>query len=713
MQIIQTIRNKGAAIVIGVIALSLIGFILMDAKPGGNSDNGQSVILGKVNGQKIESADFYSKVKIAELQETQESGGKRPNSARSAQIREGVWEQMIQETIFFEEAKKLDIELTPTELTSILMSNDPANPLMNVPGMLDSATQKINPAKVQDAIRNIKKLKGEEKEITHAQLEYPIMRGNILGKYLGLLNSSAYYPAWMQQKDSIEAISFATISYTAIPYNVISDSAIKVTDADIENYVKEHKQLFKQEPGRILSYVSFSALPNENDSARVLESINRLKETFASDTNSKAFVLKNSSNPQFIDAFLPKSRIPSSAIDTIVKQPQGTVAGPYVDGNSYVIAKVLGSKSLPDSVSARHILIGVVNPQTGEPTMPDSIAKKLADSILTAVKNGADFSALAMKYSTDQGSKIKGGDLGTFGNGEMVPEFNDFVFTKTVGQKDVVKSQYGYHIIDIVNQTNFNPAYKIAFVSKEIEASQETANEANIKANKLSVENRSLKSLDAYVQKNGIQKTKIPNLVKESDYVLGSLQDARQLIRWAFDAKEGEVSDPFSIDDQFVIAVVEKVYKEGTQDAATARAATEALIRKEKKAAEIIKKIGANATLESAATLYGKQVVSAGQDSSITFNSRIIKEMGAEPKVIGAAFNKENQTKASAPIIGNSGVYLLKVNSISSKNSDNAEMPGQSKNEKLSALRNQVLSGWFDALRKQATIKDNRREANM
>jgi peptidyl-prolyl cis-trans isomerase D len=126
MQIIQKIRDKGAAIVIVVIALSLIGFILMDAKPGGKfSGSSQSTVLGKVNGQKIESADFNTKVNIAEDQQAQQSGQK-PNSVQSAQLRENVWNKWYSETIFFEEAKKLDIELTPTELTSILMSNDPA-----------------------------------------------------------------------------------------------------------------------------------------------------------------------------------------------------------------------------------------------------------------------------------------------------------------------------------------------------------------------------------------------------------------------------------------------------------------------------------------------------------------------------------------------------------------------------------------------------------
>ncbi len=708
MQIIQKIREKGAAIVIAIIALSLIGFILMDAKPGGKFfSGGRSTEIGKINGKSIEGADFNKKVKLAEAQDAQQNG-QQPNAARSAQIREQVWNQVVAEEVFFTEAAKLDIDITAAEVTSILMSNDPGNPLLYQQGMIDPATQKIDQAKVQQALRNIKKLKGEEKENVNAQLIDPLRVSNTSTKYMALLNASAYYPSWMQQKDSVENQSYAVFSYAAIPYNVISDSAIKVADADIEKYIKEHKLLFKQEAGRMLSYISFSALPSASDSAKVLETISTLKNSFGADTNSKAFVARNSANPDFVDEYLPKNRIQSSAIDTITKQPAGVVVGPYVDNGSYVLAKVLGTKTLPDSVKARHILIATNNPQTGEPIMEDSVAKKLADSIFTAVKGGADFAALAAKYSAD-GSKDKGGDLGTFGYGQMVPEFNDFCFNKPVGEKGVVRTQFGYHVIDVLNQSNFNPAYKIAFVSKEILASDATINEANVKANKLYTENKTNKGLEAYLQKNGIQKTSVPALVKENDFMLGGLQDARPIVKWAFEAKQGDVSEPFSVGDQFVVAVVEKLYKEGTQDVATARPAVEPIIRNQKKAEEIIKKIGANPTLESAAAAYGKQVMTAGADSSVTFAGRMIKEMGPEPKVIGAAFNKENQTKVSTPIIGNAGVYLIKVTSMGNKADEVALV--QMRNNKMSYLRNQALSDWLEALRKQATIKDKRFDA--
>jgi len=705
MQIIQSIRDKGAAITVGVIVLCLIGFVLMDAKQGNNRLFGSlSQSVGKVNGEAVPLSEFNKRMNQAEAQEEQRSG-QRPNGIKVNQIREQVWNQIVAEKIFFEEADKLGISFSPAELSSILLSSDPNNPFMQQQGMTDPATGKLDMTKAQEALRNIKKLKGEQKEAVNNEIINPLKLSAIVAKYSGLLSASAYYPKWMQEKEIAEAKNFAEISYVAVPYSEISDSAVQVKDADINEYVKKHKELFKQEAGRVISYVSFSQLPSKEDSNRVREMVENIKTSFAADTNAQSFVARNTSVIDFQDNYLPKSKIQSSQTDSIAKLPVGTVYGPYVDGESYVVAKMLGSKQLPDSVNARHILIPTVNPQTGEQINADTTAKKLADSLLNAIKGGADFASLALKYSSD-GSKDKGGDLGTFAYGAMVPEFNDFTFNKPVGSKDVVRTQYGYHVIEITNQKDFNPAYKIAFVAKEITSSDLTVNSASLLATKASAV-KSSTELSKYIQANGLKMIQNPLPLKENDYSVGNLQEARQLVRWAFEAKKGEVSEPFSIADEFVVAVLEKVLEEGVQDAETARSGAEAIIRNEKKAEIIKTKLGATPTLETAAAAYNKQILQAGADSSITLNAQIINGLGVEPKLLGASFNKDNQAKPTAPISGNSGVYVLKVNSVKSKPADAPEMAAQQATTRLSAIRSQT-NNWYEGLRKQATIKDSR-----
>ena len=708
MQIIQSIRDKGAALIIVVIALSLIGFILMDAKSGSNSSmfgDGNSGTIGKVNGEAIDRAEFGKRVEQEENKKAQQTG-KQPTGAEVLAIREQLWNQIVAEKVFYREAEKLGINLSSKELSALLMSNDQTNPFMQEKGLLDPVTGKLDIGKAQEALANIKKFKGDKRDLIDAQIIEPLKLSTAVSKYGGLLSAAVYYPTWMQQKDNAESKSFATISYVAIPYNEISDSTVKVTDSDINDYVAKRKDFFKQEAGRTISYLTFSQLPSGADSLKARQMTEELKNSFAADTNSKAFVARNTSAVDFTDEFLPLSKIQSSAKDTIVKQSIGTVYGPFAEGPNYTLAKLLGTKTLPDSVKARHILIAVNDPQTGQPIMADSAAKKLADSILTAVKGGADFAALAIKYSADAGSGAKGGDLGTFGYGAMVPEFNTFSFSKSAGDKEVVKTQFGYHVIDIVSQKDFKPAYKIAFVAKPIIPSDETINAASMAATKASA-NKNAKELSDYAAKNGLKMVEIPVTIKENDYAVGNMQDARSLVQWAFKAKKGDVSDPIIIGEDFLIATVNKIYKEGTQDAAIARPGAEAAVRNIKKADIIMAKLGGGPSLETAAAAYNKTVTMAGLDSSITMAAGIINGIGAEPKLIGASFNPANQTKVSGPIAGATGVYVIKVNSIQQKADPSPEAKASATSARTNALRQQA-GNWFEALKKQSDIKDSR-----
>ncbi len=707
MQIIQGIRDKGAAIVIVVIALSLIGFILMDAKQGsGKMFGSSSSSIGKVNGSSIEQAEFSKRIKQKEEQEEQRSGQKT-TIVRSAQIRQEVWDQMVAEKIFYAESEKLGIDFTSKELSAILSSNDPSNPLLQEQGMVDPNTGKIDEVKLREALNTIKKAKGEQFEMINSRIVEPQKLTSISTKYFSLLNAAAYYPSWMEEKNKKENKNFASISYTAIPYTVIGDSTIKVTDGEIEAYINKHKEQFKQEAGRLISYVTFSQLPSAADSLRTKEAVSALRTAFETEPNVKMFIARNTSVIDFDSNYIPKSKTTTNMIDSIIRLSQGSVYGPYVDKGSYVLAKILGTKTFPDSLKARHILIPVNDPKTGQPIMEDSVAKKKADSILAAIKSGSDFVVLAKMFGTD-GTKDTGGDLGFFGySAPMVEEFNQALFGKPVGTKEVIRTRFGYHVIELTAEKGSSPAYKIAYLAKEILASETTINTASLDATKLSAE-KDLKKFDAYLQKAGIKKITLPTLIKENDASIGQLQEARQLVRWVFEAKKGEICDPFSIGDQFVVAVVDKIQEEGVQDIQTARPMAERSIREEKKAVEIIKKIGNNPTLETAAAAYGKEVLTAGADSSIIFSARIINNIGDEPKLIGAAFNKDYQAKTSSPIVGKTGVYLIKVNNMGVKAEDSPESAAQKRTQVTEELRNQSANNWFEGLKKRATIKDNR-----
>ncbi|MGC4100977.1 peptidylprolyl isomerase [Ferruginibacter sp.] len=708
MQVIQTIRDKGAAIVIAVIALSLIGFLLMDAKQGSsNFFNSLSSNVGKVNGEAFERADFEQKFKQADEIATRQSQqyGRKPDAG---QIRQQVWDNFVTQVVFSDEAKKLGIDFSAKELSSLFYSNDQENPFLQGSNgaFTDSATGKLDRDKVTQKLAEMKRAKGDDAD-NYKQITDQVRMQNMFAKYNGLLSASAYYPSWMQEKDNAEAKNFASITYVQVPYAVINDSTINVTDQEIDSYVAKHKNQFKQEAGRIISYVAFSQLPSAADSASTKDLVAAQKSAMETETNMSAFLAKNASAIPFDTSFKAKASIGTSMIDTIAKLPVGTVYGPYLDKTDYVLAKVVAIKTTPDSAKARHILIPTVDPQSGQMVNTDSAAKSKADSILAAVNAGADFAALAKQYSSDQGSKDKGGFYDYFPYGQMMPTFNDFAFDKPAGTRGIVKTPYGYHVIEAMGQKGSSNKYKIAFLAKEITPSEATMSNANLNATKLSGQ-KGGKDFEAYVAKNGLQKS-LPPMIKENDYMIGyELQDARLLIRWAFEANVGDVSEPFNIGNQFIVAMLEKVQSEGTQDAKTARQMVQGVVRNHKKAEMIIKQLGANPTLDKAAADYKQQIVNAGADSSITFNSFAVPNLGEEAKVIGASFNKDNQTKVSAPIEGGLGVYIVKVNSIGTKPADTPEAAALQKKQQTDNLRSQTTSGWFEGLKNQANIKDGR-----
>jgi peptidyl-prolyl cis-trans isomerase D len=708
MSIIQTIREKGAVIVIALIAISLIGFILMDSMSSGRGSifgNNNTSTIGVVNGEKIDLNTFNDKVK--EIQQQYPDAG----SSQNNQIMESVWNQMVAEKVVDGQFDKLGITFTPDEMSSIMFSNDAPQALKQA--FTDKQTGQYDIEQAKQWWAQTKKNKNEEqRSAIISQVIDPMRLNSLYTKYTSMIAGSMYQPKWLSKELSSEKSQFANISYVAVPYTVISDSAVKVSDNDIQNYLDNHKAKYQQEAGRIISYVSFSAAANSEDSARILQSLKELKPQFAADSNAKFFLGRNSSAVPYFDGYTPKSKLQVPNKDSIINLPNGGVFGPYEDGKNFVLAKKVDTKIMPDSIECRHILLGTVDPQTQQPIMDDSTAHRIADSIATAIKGGANFDSLEVKYSTDQAAKQQNGvmtfDLMTIQSENFSKEFADFLLNDNGESKKVVKTQFGWHYIEILAKKNPEPAFKIAYMAKEIAPSDQTINAANTAAIKLSGMAKNEKSFNDYVAKNGLKKITVPVEVKENDYQLGALQDARPIVKWAFDAKEGEVSEPFAIKDDYVVAIVDNKLKKGLPDVNTARPMVEGIIMNNKKADEIKKKLNNPATLEAAAAPYHLQVLSSGADSTLTFQAQIINGIGNEPRVAGAAFNKEYQSKVSPAFAGNTGVFVIKVNSISLKPPVAPEIEKIQSNEELQKNIQASLGQSFQSLKKVATIKDNR-----
>ena len=692
MSVIQTIRDRGTWIIFVIIAVALIAFILQDGAGRGGSAFSNSSVIAKVNGTSIERGAFEERLKS---QEAMYAG----QGATRDQLIGTVYNMEVDNIVLNQEFEKLGLIVSAKELNDILFGE-------NSPLRQEFTDPKTGVFKVDDAKRafaQIKKSKNAEqiKMINSGYIE-PTIQNSLRNKYQNLLIQSVYVPKWMVEKQQADNNAIASASYVYYPYVAVSDSSIKVSDADINNYVKKHSNEFKkEEETRSIAYVTFSAAPTSADSAATLAQINDLKAAFAASSDAAAFLGKVGTELAFYNSYFGGSRIQVANKDSIIRLPVGGLFGPYVDGNNYVLAKMVGIKQWPDSVTVRHILIGTNDPQSGQQVRDDSTGKKLVDSIQTAIKNGADFNTLVTKYSDDGGSKEKGGVYDYFPQGQMVIPFNDFAFDNPVGAKGVVKTDFGYHYIEILGQKNRAPAYKIAYLAKPIISSNETMNEANTAAATFASSAKGSKEFNdnaAKLAKPILSATEI----KQNDFTVGTMANTRSLVRWVYENKEGAVSDPTEVGDQIIVAMVTSVNKAGIMGANEARPLVEGLIRNDKKAKIIIETKMKGSSLEEIAKSSGSSILRA---DSLSFGSGFINGVGNEPKIVGAAFNKAVQGKVADLIAGSSGVFAVKGETVAAKPSD--ALPETVK-QALIQNRKMAIYRSIEALRKAATVKDYR-----
>ncbi len=718
MSIIQKIRDKAAWLVFGLIAISLMGFLLMDAFVGKSRlfGGGNSDVVGTVDGENLEYAKFEGQVQLIEQQQQQQMQGQPLNEMQQENIKEGVWNQFVEDATMGDLYKKLGLQVSDKELNDLLVGPNAIPDIKR--SFTDPKTGIFDAQAAASAINQLRAIyksnkktdKGYDEAKRFFEESIPqIIRARLKEKYLSLLASSVYVPKWMAEKSMSDMNQMASISYVLDPYSTISDSTIKVSDDEINDYLNKHKEQYKQEESRSIAYVAFNAAPTVGDSTALRNQLQNLKSDFSSASDVTAFLARNESESgDYDDSYIQKSKLQGIHKDSLIGLPKGSVYGPYLESGEYFLAKKIDEKSVPDSIKCRHILVKIADREKGQ-IRDDSTAKKLIDSIANAVKNGADFNQLVLKYSDDDGSKNNKGEYSFSSASNLVKPFYETVFYEPVGTKKVVKAEsndyIGYHYIEVLSQKDFEPAYKIAYLTKKIVASSETDQNASGLANQFAGQSRTSKAFDDNVKKQNLQKLLAPDITPTASSIVG-LGTKRELVKWIFDDKTalGDVSEPFGVGNKYVVAMVTEINHEGTMNVAKARPIIEPILRNQKKADAIVKKLGNIASLDAAASATNQQIRKA---DSINFSSPYIANAGREPKVIGAAFDKQLSGKAvSAPITGNQGVFYIKVESVSAKpNSADIE---QVKLNQEQIQKQMVNYRAVEVLKKNASIKDNR-----
>jgi peptidyl-prolyl cis-trans isomerase D len=691
------LRERMGKILAIVIGLALFAFIIGEVVKSGSSffqDNANEI--GEVNGKTIAYADFNKRLEQSTQQFKQQSGQEITPQINNY-LQESTWSQILTQELLNKEMEKVGIVVGDAESQAMVNGNTPDPQIARQ--FADEKTGGFDKSKLNNFLQYLQSPKADATQVTAwndflAQL----IVAKKQEKYMALISNGLYVNSLDAKDDYMAKNKLVNFKYSTLAYSSIPDSKIKLTDADYSEYYNEHKSEFKNAQDlRSFEYVSFNAAPSKEDSAAVKTQADKMAESFKATSNDSLFVQINSETKAPI-VYVRKGQLEPKLDSVMFAAEKGFMYGPYFSNGSYKVAKLIDSRVGPDSVKARHILL---NPAT-EGGIDKAVAK--ADSIRKLVAGGKSFAELARTFSID-GSAQKGGDLGTFGRGAMIPAFEDVAFNGKPGDLKVVTTQFGVHLIEIESQKGSSKVVKVAIVDKLLQASSKTQAAVYSKAQSF-LGGLDKDNFDAQAKKAGLT-------VKNADDVTGTaaalpgLDNAREIVKWAFKADKGDFSDQvFAVGDQYVIARVSAIKPKGILSLDDVKKQIEPAVKNLVKGKELIAKynsaLNGSSTIDQVAQKAGSSVTPV---QNIVFANPVIPGAAAEYKLIGTVFGSA-PNKVSKPIEGQTGVYVFVVDSfVNPAQLTNAVREKQTLSQ---ALLQRASGQVIDALKDKANVKDNR-----
>ncbi len=732
MAIIGKIRER-SGLLVTMVGLGLVLFIFTPLFDGTIPwFSNQNANIGLFDNNEIDSKTwgYYQIENIASRN--------FPN-ANEDEIKFRAWYQMISDTIYNIELRKLGIGVTSSELNEGILNSQNPLPSQFKEQFVENGV--FNQERFGEEVFELRKRLQNEPDPNYIlniknNFEIPLQFDRKLAKYRSMLKYGLLGTVQEGKKINFEDNTVANIDYIFVDYNQIPDSVAQITDEDRKNYFNGHRyeKKWKQENDvAVYDYVIIKFEPSQEDIEYYTSSMESLKTSFKNADDDSVFVADNAESPMYIESqYGPRpsgiySDQPyrggrfSSFIDLQIDEAsEGDVIGPFVHQDKVNLVKIYETTE-EEQAKVRHILI-----TSKEGDEDDAANKKLADSILYAVKrDSSKFTELVQKYSDDPGSVPNGGVYSWFPKGQMVPEFENFSFEKRIGSTGVVRTNYGFHIIQVLGR-KIGTQKKIAIVDESIMASSSTqdfyydsiavnfymnADSAGLRAaaDDYGYEVRSSGDVPLTYFKNNnfkyLERTSQNNLYGPVD-----LNRKLFIAKWAFNSEIGDIMEPdFISHNQIVIAqLTEKIEGENDQFKNIKGLMEPAVINKKK--ADYFKtnndiSIGSN--LDSIASSLGYAL----QTNSVKYSDLNIgnnQNMLPEPKVMANIFNLTPNT--ISPIIeGKQGIYIVKLNSL-----NNASLSSENVDEKSKKIendyRNQVDQGYYSSLLKAYQVVDKRAE---
>ncbi len=682
--------NTGVILWILVVAFGII-FMLQDTNVFdvfGTTGN----VIAKVNGQDITLDEYNNYINNQVEAYRQQTGESIPPQLLDAE-RDRVFDELVNDRLREQEMNRLGIQVTDDEVRQMVLGDEPHQIIKTFfgdgQGNVDQAVLRNfieNPDARQDLIRIEDYLRTERRREKLERLIDATVR----------VSDEDVFEEYRRQNTRVD------VDYVALPYAAVPDSVISITDRDLRRYYDDHKPDFERKKSFSLLYVKSPKVATATDSAAVREELQRIRQRFADARDDSLFLAQNFSERPYTDAFFQRHELDDEIGEAVFASLQpGTIVGPVVSGSEMHLVKILEVRGSEDrSINARHILIRAPEGDTEKRTY----ARELAQTVMDRIRSGESFAKIAEGLSDDPSSAQRGGDLGWFGKGRMVKPFEDAAFGARLGQVvGPVETQFGFHVVEVTAQSDREA--RIADYALKLTPSVATINriEENLEDLKFFAEEEG--DFRAEADRRGLVTQSV--LVEADQQFIPGIGNSRALQNFLAKAAPGQISPVIELNDDFMVAAVERVDPAGFRPFDAVKAEIEPRVRLEKRKSvqvEKMRRVEAN-DLQSLAAAVGGSVKTA---SGVSASNVVVEGLGREPKFVGAALGlAEGET--SAVIAGQSAAFRLKVNRVSTGGEITQAERSQIRERLLTQRRSQLRSSWLASLREKADITDNRR----
>lgn len=662
MATLEKIRSK-AGLLVTIVGLALFAFIIGDFLNSGSTYFRQSQeVLAEIDGEVVKIQDYQGRVdEMTEMYKMQSGQSSLPEEYQT-QIRQSVFDGMVQEVVLDEATSKLGMLVSPEELFDMVQGENISPMIQQMQMFVNPQTGAFDKAALLHFLKtieddNVAAMPADQQaQLQQARQfwlfwEKNIKRQRLEQKYTTLL-SKAISANKLDAKDAFDGAAVSSdIVYAMQSYASIPDSTIEVSNSEIEKLYNQRKELFKQKEGKVIKYIAVDIRPSKEDYDKASADIEALKSELATSERVADLVNENSEVP-YMDAFFTENALDPEMKQFVKAAAIGDVYGPIFENDKYRMFKLVDKTVAPDSVMVSHIMLAGAD---------EASLKAKADSLVGVLKKGGDFAALAKEFSADQAAE-KGGELGWFTEATALrgvnEDFKKAVFSTSLNDYAIVKSQYGTHIVKITDKTVSTDKYKVADIDVTVSPSTKTYGNIYNELNQFISKNSNMDKMDEAAKEAGYNVVSDVT-VTAADQVLGSIKNSRPVVRWAFQNDKGKISEIFECDDKFVIAAVQGTLPDGYRSVASVTPMLKSELIAQKKGEKIAQELTAKnlTSVDAYAQAMGSSVDSV---KFVNFATRRLAGIGVEPKM-NAMVSLAQVDKVSAPVAGNNGVYVFKV----------------------------------------------------